>query len=264
MLTENLKEIITDCWNDFNDSKSNESSSILVNPSIPILWFGDLAKYRDSRKRIITVGLNPSNLEFSTKQNCNHEISLRFNKAMSCNNLTADSEINNYYEAMNDYFKQNPYKKWFNSFEKVLNQLQSSYYEDEIDFANRAIHLDIYAPIATNPTWGKLAVDKKKCLSCFKAYFSHLIKELKPEIVLISANVGIIKEVFGVVKCNAEYKSKRIDGKRAFIDAYDSCSIDGVVLISGLNMSGTPFGGMKKEFIETNMLAIKEKMNIQI
>lgn len=260
MLTADLKEIITDCWSDFNEYKSNESSSPLVDPSIPILWFGNLAEYRNSTKRIITVGLNPSNLEFTTEQDRNYKIDLRFKKAMSCNNLTTDNEINSYYEAMNDYFKQNPYKRWFNSFEKVLNYFRSSY--DKVDFINRAVHLDIYAPIATNPTWGKLSVSDRKNLSQFKVYFSRLIKELKPEIVLISVNVGIIKEVFDVAKCNAKYKSERIKGKRTFIDAYDSGSMEGVVLVSGLNMSGTPFGGMSKEFIETNILAIKKDLNI--
>lgn len=37
---------------------------IRVDPSIPILYFGDLTAYENSPKRIVTVALNPSNVEF--------------------------------------------------------------------------------------------------------------------------------------------------------------------------------------------------------
>lgn len=62
-----METLIKDVWNEFVNSK-NTLSTHLVNDSIPIIWFGDLNKYYESDKKIVTVSLNPSNIEFEDKK----------------------------------------------------------------------------------------------------------------------------------------------------------------------------------------------------
>lgn len=45
----------------FDTHKNNE---LVVKPSLPILYFGNLDAYRKSELKVITVGKNPSDNEF--------------------------------------------------------------------------------------------------------------------------------------------------------------------------------------------------------
>ena len=60
-----LDEILRDYILDFNKKKELD---FVVKPSIPIVWFGDMDKYLTSTPRILTVGLNPSDQEFSDER----------------------------------------------------------------------------------------------------------------------------------------------------------------------------------------------------
>ena len=44
--------------------REHEGNRWVVPDSIPIVYFGNLQSYLDSRTRIVTVGLNPSGVEF--------------------------------------------------------------------------------------------------------------------------------------------------------------------------------------------------------
>ena len=56
-----MHEPAREAWNLYERAKSQAH---VVRPSIPILFFGDSEAYERSERRIITVGLNPSRLEF--------------------------------------------------------------------------------------------------------------------------------------------------------------------------------------------------------
>ena len=262
MLTNNLKKIISDCWSDFQEYKGT-NPKVLVNPSIPILWFGDIEEYRKSNLKVVTIGLNPSNIEFAenNKSNSEYEISLRFKKACGLQDVLDDNDIRSYYEAMNDYFniENEPYKRWFDNFERPMKALNCSYYPNEVP--NRAIHIDIYAPVATNPTWGKLSKIEKGVISNpFMKYFDLLREELQSDLMLISVNAGVLFKTFGKKKDSADYTKKYHKGN-GFIRAY---RWEDKLLISGLNMGGIPFGGMCKEFIKENISCIVEKYKIKL
>ena len=59
-----MKNLIKKVWQDYQILKN---MPCVIGNVIPILWFGDLGAYEKSHKRIITVGLNPSNKEFQEK-----------------------------------------------------------------------------------------------------------------------------------------------------------------------------------------------------
>ncbi len=56
---------ITAAWREY---KTQPVQSAVVDPSMPILFFGDSRKYEASDVRVITVGLNPSLAEFPSAE----------------------------------------------------------------------------------------------------------------------------------------------------------------------------------------------------
>ncbi|MFN6037231.1 MAG: hypothetical protein ACK452_02090, partial [Bacteroidota bacterium] len=157
-----------------------------VKPSLPILYFGDLIRYKDSPLKIVTVGKNPSLNEFRIKENENFSF-IRFPKW--------DEKSKNLEEVLNTYFETKPLKKWFSSFEPILNGMNASYYNG--NWKNTAIHTDICSPIATNPTWS--LINKTESEVLFKEgnlLWKQLIEELQPDIILVSIPKQLFTSIF--------------------------------------------------------------------
>ena len=148
----------------------------IVKPAVPILYFGDINPYFESEIKIITVGKNPSLIEFCRKKGELYSF-LRFPDW---------EEEQNYAAALNSYFECKPYKSWFSSYEAILNGINASYYSS-VNQTNRVIQTDICSPVATDPTWTELSQDSQKEL--FDVGFQlwqELIGILEPDIILIS------------------------------------------------------------------------------
>lgn len=223
-----LNEIVQAYLNDFEKKKD---FPFVVKDSIPIVWFGDLKAYFTSKKRIITIGLNPSDKEFSV---------VRF------------KEGNSIEKKLNEYFKFNPYRNWFQSFESVLNILNATYGGKMTlgEYQNFAVHIDVYSAIATQPTFGKLQDYEKQLLK--NNLFAGLLKFLNPEIILFSANKAVQLEFFSDFKL---YKDIPYSGKENVLTIYKAGN---KILISGRNMKGTPFGGMTRTFIQEKLNECRE------
>lgn len=56
-----MRDIVQDAWNEL---RHHNDESVVVRPSMPILYFGDRPRFDASPHKIITVGLNPSKAEF--------------------------------------------------------------------------------------------------------------------------------------------------------------------------------------------------------
>lgn len=210
---EKLKEIVDLYYKDF---LNKTELPFVVKNSIPIVWFGDIDKYFNSSNRIVTVSINPSLAEFSEK---------RFNT-----NATGYEELKN---TLSNYFRFNPYAKWFRQYEKILNALNSSYYGKSL---NTSIHIDVYSAIATDPTWGQLTPTQKEQIKNIEL-FNKLLEFLNPDIILFSAN----KQVFNEVFCDYKLQQENKVGRGGFVNLYQNAEKK---LISGRNFHGTPFGGM--------------------
>ena len=220
--------------------------SFVIKESIPIVWFGDIDAYLESNKRILTIGLNPSEQEFLSKSGDSlfDFGSQRFDLI----DLDDGNRLNHLKKTLSNYFKINPYN-WFKKYNKLLSVVDCSYGCKEWDstiYNNTAIHIDIYSAIATSPTWGKLSKNQKdqlKNLDLFKQLFNYL----NPDVVLISVNKQVFEEIF--------YKWKLIDSKKFpgnnYINIYKYLD---KTLFLGTNMQGIPFGGINeisaKEFIK--------------
>ena len=86
-------------------------------------------------------------------------------------------------------FRRRPesYRGWFDpAFSRVLAGLGTSYYQG--DYPNRAIHTDLFSPIATDPTWSRLGASalypvlQKQGIRLWR----ELIQLLQPDIIIAS------------------------------------------------------------------------------
>jgi len=176
----NLESLAQDCIR--LDLQTRNTALPISSPSIPILYFGDYPAYHKSEIKIITVGLNPSLKEFPIEDRF-----LRFRKSEKISkkpNMT-HNEIQLFLNSLNDYYKDEPYSRWFRCFEPILNGLNSSYYDNE--YPNRVLHTDICSPLATDITWSKLNPRQQARLSKDGNKIWHsLVDILAPDFILIS------------------------------------------------------------------------------
>lgn len=225
LLNSKLLPIIFDYIADFNEKKNNE---FVVKNSIPIIWFGDINKYLQSKRKILTIGLNPSDKEFSEP---------RF-KPIDFNKPDNDI-VNHLIETLNNYFSFNPYK-WFNQFEKLLNFFDCSY---KPLYTYQAIHIDFFSSIATTPTWGNLDDYQKNQLKNIELFFK-LYHILDPDLSLISISKTIFERCF---KDWTKIDSKQFNSRNS-VSIYTK---NNKFIINGTNGHGKPFGCIKEKDLES-------------
>ncbi len=130
------------------------------------------------------MGLNPSRKEFPAEAG---KRLLRFPTA-SClveGWQERDDQARIHLDSLNSYFKNDPYRFWFNrSYARLLKGMSASYYGDA---PNTPLHTDFCSPIATDPTWKELHPKTRQALMDTGVPLWHrLIEELQPDIALIS------------------------------------------------------------------------------
>jgi hypothetical protein len=180
------KELIKLLTMELNDFNSMKNLHWIVPNSIPIVWFGDAEKYFGSDIKIITVSLNPSDIEFKEHKTASPSPKLRF--------PDFNGSVTSLYNAYNNYFLKNPYNSWFKaSFGAVLESFNASHYDNAI---NTALHTDIGSSYATNPTWTGLSNSDKNILEPIGAKSWHsLVKILEPDIILFSASKNFEEKI---------------------------------------------------------------------
>ncbi|MDP9313322.1 MAG: hypothetical protein M3R24_20975 [Chloroflexota bacterium] len=157
------------------------TNSVVVQPAIPILYFGDSQAFAASPVKVITVGLNPSRIEFPEQDRF-----LRFPAAREVVSHdvsdAADAIVGG---ALDAYFREKPYCRWFNpSFEWLLKGLDVSYYGGR---CGTALHTDIGSPLATDPTWSRLNDEQRGQLQASGVELWHrLVETLQPDAIIIS------------------------------------------------------------------------------
>jgi len=201
---EKLNDIIDSCWKYF---RSKYDYHVVVKPSVPIIWFGDLEAYKRSKLKIVTIGLNPSDNEFP---NGEHAFQ-RFPEAeiIAAKNVLENKDKDILFNSLNSYFKTEPYSRWFDAYEIILKNLGTSFggkFDPENEYNNRAVHIDLFTAIATSPTWGKLSKELKAYLSNIELCF-ELLEFLNPDIILISCNYP----AFDLFKKHFEFKDDMLD-----------------------------------------------------
>lgn len=252
-----MHHFVINCWNNFQTIKK---LPYVVPNSIPILWFGDLNAYRRSDLRVVTVGLNPSNIEFLSKRgSTNYDVIHRFPKAASLvrKSRLSSADIQIYEDSMNNYFINNLngkptwYRTWFSNNEAALHGLDASYF-DSVKYKRIAIHIDLQTPVATNK-WSCLTNNQKQVLQNNVGYsFSQLLNHLDPHVIITSMNRDYIKKNFtdnNNIPCEEKnapfnYQKKNAKGRTyAYIRAFHL--ISGRYLLWG-NNGNTPFARLNQ------------------
>ncbi len=243
-----IEEIIQRSWGVHQQLMNDpQGKGCLVQDSIPILWFGDMEAYWGAKRKIVTVGLNPSLKEFPKDKD-------RFPMASALHGkkTLAPKDIKAYSAAMNAYFETEPYSKWFGYFEKALNPLDASYYVSK-KTPNRAIHIDIYTPVATDPTWSRLSSEQKRYIDeLSNGLYEDLMDVLNPDVVLVSANSAVVKEQFSI-----EFKAYLGEATKGKNYLRAGKTKGGCLVIWGFNNISGPFS-IKKETLEEKLLQIKK------
>lgn len=177
------------------------SPEITVKPNIPILYFGDLDAYIESKLKIVTVGINPSYVEFPTGNPFQ-----RFPAFGRISSLTPLIPTSPLIQGYNEYFYSinAPYTRWFNNLEAVLSGFDTSFYNSSASTSyisqvlasshlpkpnsnkcHTAIHTDFRSPVATNPVWSGLKSANRSALSAGGVDLWHkLMDYLQPQIIL--------------------------------------------------------------------------------
>jgi hypothetical protein len=151
----------------------------MVRPSIPIAYFGDAEAYSRSPIKIVTVGLNPSRLEFPSANPFR-----RFPEAEPSQGDRSCGLVQNYRAGLDSYFRHEPYMAWFGSYEAILNGAGASYLESAQSIA---VHTDICSPLSTDPTWNRLSQAQQGQLEPGGAALWHQpIAELQPNLIVAS------------------------------------------------------------------------------
>ena len=269
-----MQLFIHNCWSHFQTIKQ---LPYVVPNSIPILWFGDMNAYRRSDLRVVTVGLNPSNMEFLPKRGAtNYDVIHRFPKATGLvgKNYLSPTDIQIYEDCMNDYFVNNLngkstwYRTWFSNNEAALHGLDASYFDSD-NFKRIAIHIDLQTPVATNK-WSSLANNQKQVLQNNVGYsFSQLLNQLDPHVIITSMNRDYIKNNFtdnNNIPCEEKnasfnYQKKDVQGRTyTYIRAFRLNS--GRLLIWG-NNGNTPFARLNQNLdIIPQIQNIRNKLQI--
>jgi hypothetical protein len=179
-MTSKIHDLMRESWQVY---RRFQDQSFLVKPSIPILFFGDSEPYFSSKLKVITLGLNPSRIEFPHEDrffrfSCASKVYPRILEGVS---------YGEYLEALNGYFREppnHPYRPWFNCFEHLLTGLDCSYYGNA---SNAAIHTDLCSPLATDPTWSNLSSEAQiSLLSSGTRLWHSLVEWLSPDLIIAS------------------------------------------------------------------------------
>lgn len=196
----------------------------VVDPAVPVLYFGDRDAYFSSPWRVITVGLNPSRAEFPRDD--------PFQRFPLARGLAEGND--DYLAALDTYFKTDPYKSWFSSYESLLNGLDASYYPGA---RSTALQTDLCSPVATDPTWTKLSRETRETLISDGAVLWHeLVRELRPDAIIVSiarAHLARIQfdagEPFEISRLEEEGRSRPYvtEGRWLDIDGHRSLMVFG-------------------------------------
>lgn len=151
---------------------------------MPILCFGDVDAYLKSPLRVVTVGLNPSLVEFPTDK--------PFERFPVAEGITSEDQ-GSYLKAMSAYFRTNPYRGWFRHFEPLLNSMGASFYPGD---PSTVLHTDICSPVATDPTWSRLEDTERQLLEGDGEPLWHdLLRALEPQVVVLSVARGHLSRI---------------------------------------------------------------------
>ena len=156
----------------------------------PVPVFGDLES-----ARVATLGINPSNQEFTDKagKELNGESRRRFPTLNSWKigswSKAEKSHRDEILDSCRNYFRRNPYRKWFDPLDAVLRLAGASYYGKRPTIA---CHLDL-VPYATGCKWSCLGKRQQQSLMDISPETIGVLLRDSPVRTLILNGTAVVK-----------------------------------------------------------------------
>jgi len=231
-----LRDLVEECWSHFADAPHGLP---IAAGAYPVLLFGNLGLYSASETRVMTVGHNPSRMEFPPPPRMYSRFPrVRLLDSFHDTGKISPGEYSEYVGALSSYFCGNPLWKWFTWNEGVLKGASASY-------RRGALHTDLCSPLATDPAWGKREMRRwRPYLSEFGLHcWRRLVAKLQPDIVLTalgSEYISLITErplsAWKTIYATAK-------GRRVVATWWESPPLNRTLLVKGPFL-GQPFGGL--------------------
>ncbi len=173
--------------------------------STPVVAFGD-----PTHSWAATLGLNPSRVEFVEDGVELDGEERRFETlgSLGVRRLedTPEEVVARIYERCNRYFHGNPYRRWFDDLERMLNTVGASY------FANTACHLDL-SQWATDPTWNKLPRQARERLVADDAEFLRTQLRAEPIRLLLLNGRGVMQAFKATLSARLNEERKTVSDR---------------------------------------------------
>lgn len=258
-------------------SKTEEFKNELLTEAPPVLWFGDNS---DTRKKIVTIGANPSREEFLSENKLQAQerlingenLQYLKNSKKRFKHLDTDQDwfsilkdkslqeeiINSY----NNYFRRNPYK-WFGqkgtgkdlsyNVEGFINGLDASYYEGSKKY--QCLHIDLM-PFPTISDFTSILKESEEHVfknEWSKKFLDKLIKEINPKSIVVfgRTNLKYFQRFLGLedIGNSHTFSSLKENGKISSANywLFKYKNIDVIGLSANL---GNPKGFNKKTLLE--------------
>lgn len=161
----------------------------VVAGSTPVVSFGN-----SRTATVATLGLNPSRVEFLDRNGnelAGDDRRLATHSSLGTANLAKAPThvVAQVLADCNDYFNRNPYRRWFDQLEIVLNGCGTSYYN------GTACHLDL-VQWATDPTWGRLQskLVRRQLLDADAAFLTEQLSSENIRLLLVNGS-GVIRQL---------------------------------------------------------------------
>ncbi len=163
--------------------------SHVVAGSTPVVSFGNAHS-----ATVATLGLNPSRVEFldrSGNELVGSSRRLGTHTSLRTSDL-ANAPASVIAQVLNDcngYFARNPYRKWFDQLELILNVCGASYYNGS------ACHLDL-VQWATDPTWSNLrpATIRNRLLDADSRFLIEQLSNENIQLLLVNG-MGVVRQL---------------------------------------------------------------------
>jgi len=244
-MVETLEGLVERAWKVYFEAVEDEGSrKYVVEPSKPILYFGNMKAFDDSGFKIVTVGVNPSYSEFP-KNNSGRRFPgmVEFLRVKSSGRRHPDSD--SYASSLDSYFETCPYDNWFDNYEPVLNGCGSSFYAGAL---NRAIHTDLCSPVATTAPWSEVEKENPsvtdRLMRGGARLWRDVVESLAPNVILASLRRDHFNKVMGLLGIQGGQKTLGREQKvvwcRARVKGKD------VAVVNALK-GRTPFMGLSKD-----------------
>lgn len=233
-----MDKLIDKFWDNYVKHRNDD---FVCNPSIPIIWFGDMNAYFSSKIKIVSVSINPSKAEFERTPDGNFK---RFKNALQIVNKDLLDEYDKVMlkNELNSYFKEAPYTFWFNKIEKVLTLLNASFFNNKAEFT--ALHIDIFSALATDPVYGKLTDEQRRKINSTELLM-ELLEKLTPDIILCSFNHKNFMRLLNSYGLNERNMLDCVTDGKLKLELYKG---NNEIFIFGSNMKGSPFT-IKREIL---------------